>query len=584
MKGHAIVLAVVLVVALAVTAQAEYGGWTSMYSMGDYNQAFIEVSAADYDTAFAVGVWNNYIDTYRFIYRTLDGGTTLESIYEVQLDLAPENLCDMLRITEARTSVEMVTPQFGFFGGSGIDPECPEQFGPTMEEQMACMFVCAATIQPQLWYTEDSGETFEIASTPLDDGYGTIQDVVMVDDLVGYAAGLDSYFIKTIDGGYTWSTMPPLYAPGMYVNQMQWLNENEGWLAIGQWEEEAAKVEPLRGQALIDQQMHRMRMSSDPLYRREQWAKDGAKPFISGAILHTADGGATWEIQKQSSSEGYGWVFFIDRKTGFIVGDESVIGGYIPKFYKTEDGGESWDPYLQNFPSDLPGIAGAWAPEGVSFMNPGFGMAWGYTAKIVSYSPVLFYTVDGGANWTLDENPLSFNGGQFTMDWVDNTMAYSAGLHLNLIKYEGTNTAPVADAGLDVVTTVGEPAALDGSGSSDVDGDGLFYAWTQTAGVEVQLDDPTAAQPGFVADQEGEATFELVVNDGMYDGGPDQVTVTINPAVADDDDDDSADDDTTDDDDDNDDDNDDDDDNDTDGEVPAGDDDDDDDDGGSCGC
>ncbi|MDP8223684.1 MAG: hypothetical protein P9L99_10025 [Candidatus Lernaella stagnicola] len=573
MRAQSTLLAVILVAALAIAAQAEYGGWTSLYSISDHNQGLIDVSAPDQDTVFAVGAASEDSSTFDLIYRTLDGGATWESVYEMSLNLAPENFCEFLRLIEARSSVEMVTPEFGLFGGSGVDLECIERFGHTIEEQFACILVCADTLQPQLWLTEDSGETFHDADIPPDDSYGTIQDVVMVDDLVGYAAGLNSYFIKTTDGGFTWSTMPALYAPRLYVNRMQWLDENEGWLAIGQWEEEPEKAEPLRGRALIARQLHRMRMSSDPLYRREHWAKSDEKTYISGSILHTTDGGMTWEVLKQSTAEGYSWVFFVDRDTGFIVGDETVVGGFISKFYKTENGGDSWEPYLQNFPTEMPGIAGEWAPEGVSFVNPGFGMVWGYAAKTLAYAPALFYTVDGGDNWTLDEHALTFDGGQYALAWVDNTTVYSVGMHVNLLKYEGTNSGPVADAGADVVTTVGEPVTLDGSGSSDVDGDGLFYTWTQTAGVAMQLDDPAAAQPAVVGEQEGEGIFALVVNDGMVDSDADQVTVTVNPAV--DDDDEAADDDTIDDDDDDDD---------TDGELPPGDDDDDDDSsGGICG-
>ena len=40
---------------------------------------------------------------------------------------------------------------------------------------------------------------------------------------------------------------------------------------------------------------------------------------------------------------------------------------------------------------------------------------------------------------------------------------------------------------------------LDGSGSSDPDGDPLSYAWTQVSGPTVALSDATAAQPTFTA-------------------------------------------------------------------------------------
>jgi photosystem II stability/assembly factor-like uncharacterized protein len=562
-----------LLVLTALPAAAEYGTWTHHTSDPIYSNAFIGISAADYDHAYMAAAWTNGIDTYRFIYTTRDGGASLETLYEVTLNLSPETMCEMLRITEARTSVLAMTPDFALFGGSGIDPECPEQFKPEAGSQIACIFTCSATLQPSIWYTDDGGATFQLADTPLDDGFGTVQHIFMVDDLVGYAGGLDSYFIKTTNGGYTWETMPPLYAPELYINYIHFLNEDEGWLAIGTWEPDEGKaMRELSGKALIDRQMHRMAMGVDPVYRREQLAK-GDKPFIAGAVLHTTDGGMTWEILKQSSAEGYGHVWFIDSRNGFIVGDETVPGGYITKFYVTDDGGQSWQSYLSNFPAEIAGLGGGWAPEGISFANPGFGFMWGYGAKIASYGPVIFYTLDGGLNWQLEQSLVSKQAGQFTFDWVDNTTAYTAGLHMNVMSYQGTNVAPVADAGPDLVLTEGDTGALDGSGSSDADGDGLFYTWTQTDGVVLELDDEAATQPVVSATQVGTATFELTVNDGMYDGGPDTVLVTVNAAPPDDDTtdddtvDDTDDDDTTDDDDD-------------DNDDAA----DDDDDTGACGC
>jgi len=71
--------------------------------------------------------------------------------------------------------------------------------------------------------------------------------------------------------------------------------------------------------------------------------------------------------------------------------------------------------------------------------------------------------------------------------------------------------------------------------ASDPDGDGLFYTWTQSSGVDLELDDPSAAQPSFTAADEGIAIFRLVVNDGMYDSESDEVQITVGPASVDDD-------------------------------------------------
>ena len=94
------------------------------------------------------------------------------------------------------------------------------------------------------------------------------------------------------------------------------------------------------------------------------------------------------------------------------------------------------------------------------------------------------------------------------------------------------NTPPVADAGNDQTVTVGELVTLDGSGSSDADGDMLSYAWSflnVPLGSSATLSDPGAVMPTFTADIQGEYVIQLVVNDGQADSVPDEVIVVTVP-------------------------------------------------------
>jgi len=82
------------------------------------------------------------------------------------------------------------------------------------------------------------------------------------------------------------------------------------------------------------------------------------------------------------------------------------------------------------------------------------------------------------------------------------------------------NNPPEADAGLDQTVAIGDTVLLDGSGSSDADGDPLTYQWslaTVPTGSSASLSDPASVNPTFVADVSGEYIVELVVNDGTAD-------------------------------------------------------------------
>lgn len=86
-----------------------------------------------------------------------------------------------------------------------------------------------------------------------------------------------------------------------------------------------------------------------------------------------------------------------------------------------------------------------------------------------------------------------------------------------------TNTAPVADAGADqTLDATGQTTSvtLDGSGSSDADGDALSYSWTLNGSV-VSTD---ASFSTNLAD--GSYTFTLTVSDGE-ESDSDEVSVTV---------------------------------------------------------
>ncbi len=94
----------------------------------------------------------------------------------------------------------------------------------------------------------------------------------------------------------------------------------------------------------------------------------------------------------------------------------------------------------------------------------------------------------------------------------------------------GTNTSPIAVAGADQTVTPGTIVYLDGSNSSDVDGDSLSYRWFLSIvpeGSSVVLTGENTANPSFVADRTGNFQVSLVVSDGMVDSAIDTVHITF---------------------------------------------------------
>ncbi len=93
------------------------------------------------------------------------------------------------------------------------------------------------------------------------------------------------------------------------------------------------------------------------------------------------------------------------------------------------------------------------------------------------------------------------------------------------------NTAPTAEAGADqsIFFGLGASVTLNGSGSSDPEGDPLTYSWTITSapvGSSAALSDPAAIAPSFTPDKKGAYVLSLTVSDGVNVSAADTVTIT----------------------------------------------------------
>jgi hypothetical protein len=149
---------------------------------------------------------------------------------------------------------------------------------------------------------------------------------------------------------------------------------------------------------------------------------------------------------------------------------------------------------------------------------------------------------NGGSNsksvsLTINTNDLSIQEYTFTVKGTKSNAASDSATSSSttLTVIEPPNQEPTANAGSDQTVNEGDTVSLDGSGSSDPDGDTLTYAWTQTAGTQVTLDDASSATPSFTAPDvgaDGETlTLELTVDDGNGHTATDAVAININNVI-----------------------------------------------------
>ncbi len=123
----------------------------------------------------------------------------------------------------------------------------------------------------------------------------------------------------------------------------------------------------------------------------------------------------------------------------------------------------------------------------------------------------------------------NYNGPDSFTFQANDAQADSAVATVSLI-VTPTNDQPIAKAGADQAVFVRTRVALDGRGSSDVDGDPLACNWTlitRPAHSKATLNGATWANPVFKADKPGIYVVRLVVNDGTVNSEPDEVTITV---------------------------------------------------------
>ena len=155
--------------------------------------------------------------------------------------------------------------------------------------------------------------------------------------------------------------------------------------------------------------------------------------------------------------------------------------------------------------------------------------------------------------WTLVKKPAASRtrivneSSEKAQFWADVDGEYLATLTVSDGKLEASDDAtwtietpnggPLANAGADQVVAVNDTVQLNGSASSDPDGDTLTYNWqfvTKPTGSFATLDAPKSATPRFVADAVGAYEVQLVVSDGTAASAADAVRVSASDNSSDD--------------------------------------------------
>ena len=152
--------------------------------------------------------------------------------------------------------------------------------------------------------------------------------------------------------------------------------------------------------------------------------------------------------------------------------------------------------------------------------------SWAFTLKPLGSAATLSDTTAVYPTFTVDK------AGTYVISLTVNDGKLSS--IVDTVTISTINVAPVANAGPDQSVYVGDTVTLNGSGSSDPDGDLISYSWAFTSappGSTATLNNPTLLKPSFTVDKAGTYVISLTVNDGKLSSPIDTVTIsTINVA------------------------------------------------------
>ena len=164
---------------------------------------------------------------------------------------------------------------------------------------------------------------------------------------------------------------------------------------------------------------------------------------------------------------------------------------------------------------------------------------------LLYFSEPLFKDQAVTLSYTAGTNPIQDSDGNDAPSFADKAMVVDRGSLPPRLPEDGPpllGSPPDAEAGVDVDVDPRASVMLDGSGSSDPDGDTLAFAWTQQPGVgevgrgdkvlgwsdEVVLVDADRARPTFVAPEKpGVLYFVLTVSDPGGRADSEGVLVTV---------------------------------------------------------
>jgi photosystem II stability/assembly factor-like uncharacterized protein len=305
--------------------------------------------------------------------------------------------------------------------------------------------------------SDDFGETWELEyQAPFLNLYA-----VETKGIVGpaYAVGDKGHIFETLDGGSIWTDKksPTIYQlndicfqsdalsddifvagwygqvirkleppnaefealnkkPNHWMMEVDFINADTGWVVGGESMDDSGTKEGVilhttdGGKTWENQQTKPYFFNSvDFINENEGWVAGGSGIASGeGVIMHTSNGGKTWVKQSNPIFESIDKVFFLDENNGWVVSND-----WWGQIAHTTNGGQTW--VSQTNPTKNPIVD-------VFFINPQKGWAVGMDSTILR-------TINGGQTWQRVDLTVSNNWYFRSVFFIDEMHGWTVGIY-----------------------------------------------------------------------------------------------------------------------------------------------------------
>lgn len=210
----------------------------------------------------------------------------------------------------------------------------------------------------------------------------TLNDVYFVDELHGWAVGLENTILATTDGCTTWSPQTPGTPANTGFHAVFFTSATDGWVAglsnvlLKTVNGGATWTSVNTGVSNVDLE--------DIWFATPEIGNVVGGQGLTGTIVRTTNGGASWSATTVQG--GMNAVQFVSPTKGWVCGNRGAV-------YHTSDG-INWVEQLP-FGSDF-----TYTLKGIHMLNENEGWVVGGRVGYDNATfPGMLHTVDGGQNW-----------------------------------------------------------------------------------------------------------------------------------------------------------------------------------------